>query len=268
MPRFAANLSMMFTEVPFLERFARAGKAGFHGVEFLFPYEFPAATIKDHLDRHSLTMVLFNMPPGDWAAGDRGLACDPARAGLCRDSVFKAIEYANALGCKQIHMMAGLKPRGVNEEAMRETYLANLQHAGPALAEHGITLLMEAINTRDVPGFYLKTSRQAFDLMHYANVPNLRFQFDVYHMQVMEGDLATTLKKHISHIGHIQVANPPNRHEPDSGEINYPFLFDWIDGLGYKGWIGCEYRPKGKTEDGLGWVNAYLAKSTHEDVKS
>ena len=249
---------MMFTEVPFLERFARAANAGFRGVEFLFPYEFPAATIKEQLDRHNLTMVLFNMPPGDWGAGDRGLACDPARAGLCRDSVFKAIEYATALGCTHIHMMAGLKPRGVNDEAMRETYLANLQHAGQALGELGITLLMEAINTRDVPGFYLNTSRQAFDLMHYANVPNLRFQFDAYHMQIMEGDLATTLKRHLAEIGHIQIANPPNRHEPDSGEINYPFLFEWIDGLGYNGWIGCEYRPKGRTEDGLAWVKRYL----------
>jgi hydroxypyruvate isomerase len=256
-PKFAANLSMMFTELPFLERFGAAARSGFRGVEFLFPYEFTIAQIKERLETHELQMVLFNMPPGDWAAGDRGLACDPARIGQCQDGVFRAIEYATALGCGQVHLMAGLRPRGVGDEAMRETYIANLRFCGKALADHGLRLMMEAINTRDVPGFYLTTSRQAFDLMHDANVPNLFFQFDAYHMQIMEGDLATTLKKRLDRIGHIQVANPPNRHEPDNGEINYPFLFDWLDTIGYEGWIGCEYRPAGKTEDGLSWFATY-----------
>jgi len=260
MPRFAANLSMMFTEVPFLDRFAAAANAGFRGVEFLFPYDFPAAEIKERLEQHRLQMVLFNMPPGDWSAGDRGLACDPASISLCQDGVGLAIAYAQALGCRQIHMMAGLRPRGVSDEKMLETYLGNLRFAGKELAVHGFRLLIEAINTRDIPGFYLNTSRQAFDLMHYANVPNLFFQYDAYHMQIMEGNLAATLKRHLGQIGHIQVANPPGRHEPDNGEINYPFVFGWLDQIGYSGWIGCEYRPAGTTEDGLGWARQYLAE--------
>ena len=255
MPRFAANLSMMFNEVPFLDRFGAAGRAGFRGVEFLFPYDFPADAIRAELDRHGLTMVLFNMPAGNWASGDRGLACDPAKVDECRAGVRTAIEYAQALGCQALHLMAGLKPRGVSDEAMRDTYIANVQFAAKALASHGLTLLVEAINTRDIPGFYLNTSRQAFDLIHYAGAPNVRFQYDVYHMQIMEGDLARSLEKHLPRIGHIQIADPPSRHEPGTGEINYPFLFDWIDRLGYSGWVGCEYRPKGKTEDGLGWMS-------------
>jgi hydroxypyruvate isomerase len=257
MPRFAANLTMMFNEVPFLDRFGAAARAGFRGVEFLFPYDFPAGAIREQLDKHHLTVALFNMPAGDWAGGDRGLACDPSSVNRCRDGISTAIEYAQALGCGQLHLMAGIKPRGVTEEAMRETYIANVQFAARALTAHGLTLLLEAINTRDIPGFYLNTSRQAFDLMHYANEPNVRFQYDVYHMQVMEGDLAKTLERHLARIGHIQIADPPTRHEPGTGEINYPFLFDWIDRIGYNGWVGCEYRPKGKTEDGLGWFSRW-----------
>ena len=257
MPQFAANLSMMFNEVPFLERFGAAAKAGFRGVEFLFPYDFPAAAIKEQLDKHRLTMVLFNMPPGDWSAGDRGLACDPARVEECRKGVGTAIEYAKALGCNQVHLMAGLRPRGVNDETMRETYIANVQFAGQELARHGLRLLIEAINSRDMPGFYLNTSRQAFDLMHDAGAPNVFFQYDVYHLQIMEGDLASTLKKHLAKIGHVQIADPPRRNEPGTGEINYSFLFGWLDEIGYKGWVGCEYRPAGRTEDGLAWLEPY-----------
>jgi hydroxypyruvate isomerase len=257
MPRFAANLSMMFNEVPFLERFGAAAKAGFRGVEFLFPYDFPAADIREQLDKHGLTMVLFNMPPGNWAAGDRGLACDPGAVQQCRDGVGKAVDYAIALGCRQIHLMAGLRPRGVSDEAMRDTYLANLRFAAQALARHDLRLLIEAINTRDIPGFYLTSSRQAFDLMHYAAMPNIWFQYDVYHMQIMEGDLTWTLRAHLDRIGHLQIADPPRRHEPGTGEINYPFLFNVLDELGYRGWVGCEYRPAGKTEDGLGWFKQW-----------
>jgi hydroxypyruvate isomerase len=258
MPKLNANLSMMFTEVGFLERFGAAARAGFKGVEFLFPYEFPAAQIREQLDRHTLQMVLFNMPPGDWNAGDRGTACDPAKVPQFQEGVGKALEYAQALGCRQMHCMAGLKPRGVSDEKMREAYIANLQFAGRELGKHGITLLIEAINTRDIPGFYLNYSAQAFDILHYAGVPNLKFQYDIYHMQIMEGDLAPTIEKNLDKIGHMQLADTPGRHEPGTGEINYDFLLKFIDSAGYKGWIGCEYKPAGRTEDGLGWTKPYL----------
>ena len=259
MPRFAANLTMMFNEVPFLQRFGAAARAGFRGVEFLFPYDYPADAIKTELEQHDLAMVLFNMPAGNWTAGDRGLACDPASVQQVRDGVGTAIEYAKTLGCRQIHLMAGIRPRGVTEGDMYDTYVANVQFAARELARHDMTLLVEAINTRDMPGFYLTTSRQAFDLMDAIAAPNVRFQYDVYHMQIMEGDLATHLKTHRARIGHIQIADPPARNEPGTGEINYPFLFDWIDEIGYAGWIGCEYRPKGKTEDGLGWMKRWTS---------
>jgi len=248
---------MMFNEVPFLERFGAAARAGFRGVECLLPYDFPVEQIKEQLDRHRLTMALFNMPAGNWAAGARGLACDPSAVQQCRDGVSTAIEYAQALGCRRIHLMAGIRPAGESEDALRETYIANVQFAARAVARHGMALLIEAINTRDIPGFYLTTSRQALDLMDQVNEKNVFFQYDVYHMQIMEGDLASTLKKHFDRVGHIQIADPPARHEPGTGEINYPFLFDWIDGLGYQGWIGCEYRPQGKTEDGLAWMSKW-----------
>jgi hydroxypyruvate isomerase len=249
---------MMFNEVDFPDRFAAAAKAGFKGVEFLFPYAYDKGLLEEKLKGNGLEMVLFNMPPGDWDAGDRGMACDPGRKGEFQDNVGSALEYALALGCKQLHCMAGLKPRGVGDEQMREAYIDNLRFAGKELAAHGIALLIEAINTRDIPGFYLNYSAQAFDIMHYANVPNLAFQYDIYHMQIMEGDLAPTLEAHLPQIGHMQLADTPGRHEPGSGEINYPFLFDHIDRIGYTGWIGCEYRPAGNTVDGLGWAKAYL----------
>jgi hydroxypyruvate isomerase len=198
------------------------------------------------------------MPPGDWNAGDRGLACDPGKVSQFQDGVAQAIDYARALRCRQVHCMAGLKPRGVSEEKMRETYIASLQFAGREFAKHGVTVLIEAINTRDIPGFYLNTSRQALDVMHYAAIPNLKFQYDIYHMQIMEGDLAPTIEKHLDKIGHMQLADTPGRHEPGTGEIHYPFLFQHIDKLSYKGWIGCEYRPAATTEAGLGWVKPYL----------
>jgi hydroxypyruvate isomerase len=258
MPKLNANLSMMFNEYEFIDRFSAAARAGFKGVEFLFPYAFEKRQLADALAKNKLQMVLFNMPPGDFEGGDRGLACDPARAGEFQEGVGKALDYALALGCKQLHLMAGLKPRGVSEEKMRETYLASLRFAATELAKHGITLLIEAINTRDIPGFYLNTSRQAFDIMHYAGVPNLKFQYDIYHMQIMEGDLAPTIERNLDKIGHMQLADTPGRHEPGTGEINYPFLLQHIDKVGYQGWIGCEYRPAGKTEAGMGWAKPYL----------
>jgi hydroxypyruvate isomerase len=257
MPRFAANLTMMFNEVPFPQRFGAAARAGFRAVEFLFPYDYPIETIKAELDEHHLELVLFNMPAGDWSAGDRGLACDPASVSQVRQGVSTAIEYAQALGCSRIHLMAGIRPRGASEGAMYDAYVGNVQYAAAELARHDMTLLLEAINTRDMPGFYLNTSRQAFELIEAVGAPNVRFQYDVYHMQIMEGDLATTLKRHLPQIGHVQVADPPARNEPGTGEINYPFIFDWLDALGYTGWIGCEYRPKSTTADGLGWMDRW-----------
>ena len=259
MPRFAANLTMMFNEVSFLERFGAAARAGFHAVEFLFPYDYPADQIKAELDDHKLELVLFNMPAGNWSAGDRGLACDPASVQHLRDGVNTAVGYARVLGCRQIHLMAGIRPRGATEGAMYDTYLANVQFAAAELARHDMTLLLEAINTRDMPGFYLNTSHQAFDLMDAAGASNVRFQYDVYHMQIMEGDLATTLKKHIARIGHIQIADPPARNEPGTGEINYSFIFEWLDAIGYSGWVGCEYRPKSTTTDGLAWMRQWTS---------
>jgi hydroxypyruvate isomerase len=258
MPKLNANLSMMFNEVEFTNRFGAAARAGFKGVEFLFPYAYDKQQLAEVARGHKLSVILFNMPPGDFEAGDRGLACDPARTSEFQAGVGKAVDYALALGCKQLHCMAGLKPRGVNEEKMRDTYIDNLRFAGRELAKHGLTLLIEAINTRDIPGFYLNTSRQAFDIMHYAAVPNLKFQYDIYHMQIMEGDLAPTIEKHVDKIAHMQLADTPGRHEPGTGEINYPFLFAHIDKVGYQGWIGCEYRPAGNTEAGLGWAEPYL----------
>lgn len=258
MPRFSANLSMMFTEVPFLERFGEAARAGFRGVEFLFPYEFPAATIKAELDANRLELVLFNMPPGDWARGDRGIACDPKRVTECQAGVGKAIEYALALGCSKIHLMAGIAPKGSTEQAMHDAYVSNVRFAGEALARHGLSLMLEAINLRDVPGFYLNTSRQALSVLDEVKLPNVFFQFDAYHMQVMEGDLSHTLRTHLAKIGHVQIADTPGRHEPGTGEINYPFLFSLLDELAYSGWVGCEYRPATTTTEGLGWATAYL----------
>ena len=257
MPKFSANLTMLFNEVEFLNRFGAAAKAGFRAVEFLLPYAHEKTQLIDVVQKDNLQVVLFNMPAGDWSAGDRGMACDPTRAGEYQEGVGTAIDYALALGCKQIHCMAGLKPRGVSEEKMRDAYIASLQFAGRELAKHGMKLLIEAINTRDMPGYYLNSSRQAFDIMHYANVPNLSFQYDIYHLQIMEGDLAPTIEKHLAKIGHIQLADTPGRHEPGTGEINYNFLLPHLDKIGYRGWIGCEYRPATATEAGLGWLKPY-----------
>jgi hydroxypyruvate isomerase len=243
MPRFNANLSMMFNEVDFLDRFAAAAKAGFKGVEFLFPYAYDKNQLAELVRKTELQVIAFNMAPGDWNAGDRGVACDPARSGEFQEHVGQAIDYALALG--------------VNEEQMRAAYIANLQFAGKELAKHGLTLLIEAINPRDMPGFYLNCSRQAYDIMQYAAVPNLRFQYDIYHMQIVEGDLAPNIEKNLEKIGHMQLADTPGRHEPGTGEINYAFLFRHIDKIGYRGWIGCEYRPAGGTEAGLEWIRPY-----------
>lgn len=258
MPKFNANLTLLFNEVDFLDRFEAAARAGFKGVEYLFPYAYPKDELAERLDRHGLIQVLHNLPAGDWAAGERGIAVIPGREGEFQASVGKAIEYARALGCKQINCLAGIPPRDAPAAKVRATFVANLKFAAEKLAAAGIRLLIEACNTRDIPDFYLNRSAQAFELMREVGSANLYFQYDIYHMQIMEGDLAPTIERCLTSIGHMQLADTPGRHEPGTGEINYPFLFSVIDRLGYTGWIGCEYRPKGHTLEGLDWVKAYL----------
>ena len=254
MPRFAANLTMLFTEVPFLDRFAAARRAGFGTVEFLSPYDHPPEEVARAARDAGVEVVLFNLPFGDWAKGDRGLACDPGRAAELREGLAKGLAYAAALSCPRLHAMAGVRPAGVPEPVLRATYLESLRRAGSALAARGLTLLVEGLNPRDVPGYYLVTSRQAFELMDEAGVPNLRYQYDVYHMQIVEGDLAPTIERNLARIGHVQIADTPGRHEPGTGEINYRFLFRHLDRIGYRGAVGCEYRPLAGTEAGLGWM--------------
>lgn len=255
MPKFAANLSMLFTEEDFLDRFQAAASAGFRGVEYLFPYDFPAVEIKKRLDEHGLTQVLHNLPAGDWAAGERGIACHPDRVDEFRAGVAKAIDYATVLDCKLLNCLAGIKPQGVSEEQARQTLVGNLRFAAEKLKAAGILLLAEPINTRDIPGFFLNRTEQALALFDEVGSDNLQLQYDIYHMQIMEGDLAPTIETHLSRIGHVQLADNPGRHEPGTGEINYPFLFAHLDRLGYQGWIGCEYKPAATTLEGLGWLD-------------
>jgi hydroxypyruvate isomerase len=254
MPKFAANLSMMFTEVPFPERFAAAAAAGFRGVEFLFPYEHTPADVAQWLAQHRLENVLFNLPPGDWAAGERGIAALPGREDEFRAGVQRGIAYAEALGTPRLHMMAGIIPAGTDATACADTYLANLRHAAREVLKHGLQLMIEPINGRDMPGYFLQTQAQAHALRIACGEANVKVQMDFYHAQIVEGDLATTLREHFAGIGHVQIASVPGRNEPDDGEVNYPYLFRLLDELGYAGWVGCEYRPRGRTEDGLGWL--------------
>ena len=259
MPRFAANLSMMYTEVPFLDRFAAAAADGFDAVEYLFPYECEPANIAIPLKQHGLTQALFNLPPGNWAAGERGMACIPGREAEFAAGVEQALVYAQATGCQRLHAMAGLKPAGVDDAAMRRTYVANLKAAAERLAPLGITLLIEPINTRDMPGFYLSWQQQAHDVLAEVGAPNLKVQMDLYHCQIMEGDLSKRMEKHFAGVGHIQIAGVPDRHEPDEGEVHFPHLFDRLDALGYSGFVGCEYRPRSGTSEGLDWLRRYQA---------
>ncbi len=261
MPKFAANLSMLYGEHDFLDRFAAAAKDGFQGVEYLFPYAFEKEALADALKSNNLTQVLHNMPGGDWDAGERGLACLPDRVGEFQDGVGTAIDYAKALGCTQLHAMAGIRPQGVDADRVAETYIENLRFAAAKTQEAGIRLLIEAINTIDIPGFYLSTSAQAFEVMEAVASDNIYFQYDIYHMQIMEGDLVRTMEANLPKIAHLQLADNPGRHEPGTGEINYPFVFEALDKMGYKGWIGCEYKPKAGTSEGLGWLRPYLSAS-------
>jgi hydroxypyruvate isomerase len=253
MPKFAANLTMLFNEVPFLDRFERAAKAGFEAVEFLFPYAWPAEEIRQRLDANRLKLVLHNLPAGDWDAGERGIACHPDRVSEFRDGVAKGIVYAKALGVGQLNCLAGKAPAGVAEDLLRQTFVENLRFAAAELKKAGLRLLIEPINTFDIPGFYLNRTTQAVSILVEVGADNAFVQYDIYHAQRMEGELAATMQKYLPRIGHIQLADNPGRNEPGTGEINYPFLFAHLDRIGYDGWIGCEYKPATTTEAGLDW---------------
>jgi hydroxypyruvate isomerase len=261
MPRFAANLTMMYNEHAFIDRFSAAARDGFKAVEFLFPYEFPPFDIKAQLDDNALKQALFNAPPGDWSGGERGLASLPGREEEFRRSLDIALDYARIIGNDKVHVMAGLIAPGQSREQHREVYLNNLALAANVAASAHVTIVIEPINTRDMPGFFLNRQDEAQAICSEIGVPNLQVQFDCYHCQITEGDLAVKLRRDMKQrnagIGHIQIAGVPYRNEPDTGEVNYPYLFDLIDSLGYSGWIGCEYRPRAGTSDGLGWLADY-----------
>ena len=254
MARFAANLTMLFTEHHFLDRFEHAAKAGFKAVEFLFPYAFSADDIAQRLKTHDLKLVLHNLPAGNWDAGERGIACHPDRTDEFREGVAKAIGYATVLGVGQLNCLAGKSPAGVGADVLRKTFVENLRFAAAEFKKAGLRLLIEPINTFDIPGFYLNRTLQAIDILDEVGADNAFVQYDIYHAQRTEGELAATLQRHIARIGHIQLADNPGRNEPGTGEINYPFLFAHIDRIGYAGWIGCEYKPTTTTEAGLGWI--------------
>ena len=257
MPRLAANLSMLFTEHDFLDRFAAAADAGFAAVEVQFPYEHSPDAIRARLERHGLKQVLFNLPPGDMAKGERGISIFPERRSEFRASLESALAYAEALACPRLHVMAGVVPEGLSHDVAEATYVANLKDASARAGAKGVELLIEPLNTRDNPGYFLSSIAQARRIIGEVGSPFLKLQLDLYHRQIMGGDLAGTIRAALPLAGHIQIAGVPGRHEPDVGEISYPFLFDLIDDLGYKGFIGCEYRPLAGTLTGLRWARAY-----------
>ncbi len=256
MPRFSANLSFLFQEFDFLDRFRAAAEAGFRGVEYVGPYDHPPERVAALLDRHGLAQALFNLPAGNWAAGERGLAILPDRVEEFRAGVDQALRYAKALGCRQVNCLAGIAPADVPHETLERTLAENLKFAADRLGKHEVRLLIEPINARDIPGFFLNTSRQALALVERVGSSNLFLQYDIYHMQVVEGDLARAIEANLGRIAHVQFADNPGRHEPGTGEINLPFLFGLLDRLGYAGWVGAEYRPSGTTVESLGWMGA------------
>ena len=265
MPRFAANLSTLYQEVAFLDRFAAAAHSGFKAVEYLFPYAYAPQELADKLRAHNLQQVLFNTPAGDWEAGERGLACLPGREAEFIDGIALAIRYAQALNCPRLHVMAGVVPSTENSEQFESIYIANLRHASALAAPYGIELMLEPINSRDMPGFFLNCQAQAHTLLTKIAAPNIKVQMDLYHCQITEGDLAMKIRHYLpsGNIGHMQIAGVPERHEPDIGEINYRYLFQLLDALGYDGWVGCEYRPArgtspNATDNGLNWLRPWL----------
>ncbi|MVT64734.1 hydroxypyruvate isomerase [Bradyrhizobium pachyrhizi] len=253
MPQFAANLTMLFNELPFLDRFAAAKAAGFNAVEYLFPYDFEKGALREELARCGLTQVLHNLPAGNWAAGERGIAILRNRVDEFRDGVVRAIDYAKALDCRQLNCLVGIAPADTDRADLQEVLVSNLRFAADALAQHGIKLLVEPINTLDIPGFFLSRTEQAVQLISEVGSSNLFIQYDIYHMQIMEGDIARTLQRHLARIAHVQLADNPGRYEPGTGEINYSYLFKHLDSIGYRGWIGCEYKPRTTTLESLGW---------------
>jgi hydroxypyruvate isomerase len=255
MPRFAANLTMMFTEHPFLDRFAAAAKAGFTAVEFLFPYDHPAEEVGNRLRDAGLTQALFNLPPGDWNAGEKGFAALPARFDDLKASLATALPYAQATGVKRVHLMAGIAER--SDARAVEAFYKSVAYAAEFFAPHGLDVVLEPINPRNVPGYFLNDFHFARDLIRELKIPNLKLQFDIYHCQIIHGDVTMHLREMMDMTGHIQIASIPSRNEPDGEELNYPFLFAELDRLGYAGFVGCEYNPRGRTEDGLGWFAPY-----------
>jgi hydroxypyruvate isomerase len=261
MPRLAANLNYLFTEVEFLDRFEAAARAGFRAVEYQFPYSHEKQAMVDRLGEHHLEMVLVNLPAGDVQAGDAGIACDPNRRQEFRDGVEQGIEFALALGCRQLNCLAGVAPSGVSPSRLFDTFVENLRFAAERLSQVGLRLLIEPINTRDRPGFYLSRSTQAMEIIDVVGSNNLFLQFDVYHTQIMQGDIVNNFETHRAHIRHVQIADTPGRHEPGTGELNFPFILGAFDKLGYEGWVSCEYAPSTSSEDSLGWARNYLKRS-------
>ncbi len=258
MAKFAANLTMLFTEVPFIERFTHAHDAGFKAVEYLFPYAFDAKELAGELERFDMEQALFNMPPGNWDAGERGFAAIPGREDEFKASVETAVKYALVLNCKKVHAMSGIVNADFSYEQHVATFISNIRYAADAFAKHGIELLIEPLNTRDVPGYFIAHQRDAIELIKQVDRPNVKLQLDLYHAQIMDGDLTTLIRDLADYTGHIQIASVPDRHEPFDGEQNYPHLFNVLDESGYQGWIGCEYNPRGTTIEGLVWVKPYL----------
>jgi hydroxypyruvate isomerase len=258
MPKFSANLSMMYADVDFLDRFERAAGSGFKAVEFMFPYDYKKEVIVEKLQKYNLLVVLHNFYAGNWAGGERGLACLPDRVEDFKKSVPQAIEYAKALKCPRLNCMAGLTPKSIAADKIKQTYVENLRFAADALQKEGLRLLIEPINHIDMPGFHLNYTQQALDIIKEVNHPNIYLQYDIYHAQMLEGNLTKAIRDNIKNIDHLQLADVPGRHEPGTGEINFTNLFRFIDEADFNGWIGCEYRPTGKTEDGLSWITPYL----------
>ena len=255
MPRFAANLSMMFTDVPFLDRFEAAARAGFTAVEFLFPYDHPAEAVGERLKKNGLTQALFNLPPGNWDAGEKGFAALPERFADLQQSLHAALPYAQATGVKRLHLMAGIADRSDPHAVVG--FHKSVVWAAEFLAPHGIDVVIEPINARNVPGYFLNDFGFARDLITDLNIPNLKLQFDIYHCQIIHGDVTMRLREMMPIIGHVQIASIPSRNEPDGEELNYPFLFTELDRLGYDGFVGCEYNPRAKTTEGLAWFKPY-----------
>ena len=267
MPRFAANLTMMYGEFEFLDRFEAAARDGFAAVEYLFPYEHPAPVLAARLEANGLQQVLFNAPPGDWQAGERGVACLPGRDAEFRDGFMRALDYALALRCPRVHVMAGVVPGGVPAERLRATYLANLAWAAAEAARCEREVLIEPINTRDIPGYYLNRQDTAHAIVQELGAPNLKVQMDLYHCQIVEGDVAMKIRQYVptGRVGHVQIAGVPDRHEPDDGELNCAYLLDLLDTLAYAGHVGCEYRPRAGTSAGLGWLRDRSARTRSAD---